>query len=1398
MYSYRTSKLVQPLALFFLLLAAYQADAGGTWAALTSPPPVGVNNCLLLSDGTVLGMNGAGQCVRLTPDIHGSYINGTWTQLTTMNSSRLFFSSVVLTNGNVFVAGGEYGDANHYDAELYDSQANTWTVIPGSQSPNFNYSDSPSQMLPNGNVLDSDSQSTYQFYNVASNTMVHGGPCGDMNEVCWVKLANGAIFGVNNYGTAAEHFVSSIGAWVVDTSSTPSGFQGGDDANYLLPNGQVFHVGSTTNTGFYTPGASATSAGTLVNGPNLPIVGTNQLVAGESPGAMLVDGNILLVLAPNGGGASGGAPAYFYEYNYLSNTFTPTTAPGGATYGTSPFVTSMLDLPDGSVLFVGGQNSASLYIYTPVAVPLAAGQPIINGITENLDGSYHLTGTNLNGISEGAMFGDDEQMACNYPLVRLTNNTSGNVYYARTHDWSSTTVQNTNQVTTEFSLPPNFPPGTYSLVVTAVGNPSTPVTFTYAPPAAPTGLTGTAGNAQAVLSWNPVSGATSYNVKRLTTVGTPYYATVATETGTSCTNVGLVNAYTYSYVVTAVGPQGESTNSAVLMLTASGPPPIPAGVTATPDTFARIDLAWTPSYAATSYNISRSTALNGPYTNLATSINPFYTDSGLTSGATYYYVVSATSAEGVSSNSLPASATAQAIANFSFEVPSIGNYVYTPTNAFWFFGTNTGYGSGLIANGSGFGNPNAPDGVQAAFVQSNGIISQVFSGFIPGTNYTVTFFAAERPGNSQTWNVTINGTAIASYNPGSSATKYVNYSTNFTATATTETLAFVGTDLPGSDNTIFIDDVQIVQGTFVNVPNFGFETPSVGNYAYNPSGGSWTFSGASGNGSGIIANGSGFSNPNAPQGSQAAFVQGHGTITQAISGFTPGTTYQITFEAAQRPDNGTVNIAGESWNVTVNGTAIASYNPGESATSYVTYTANFTATAATETLAFVGTDLAGGDNTIFIDNVAIALPIQPVNPIVTLTAPTNNAAIIVPPAVSLMASVVSNGNIISGVQFYNDTTNLIGQVTSPPYTYSWTSPNTGSYSMFARVAYNGGSVADSPASLITVINTNVNFGFETPSIGSGNFQYNPSGASWTFGGASGNGSGLIANGSGFGNPSAPQGVQAAFVQSFGSISQLLYGFTPGTTYTITYSAAQRSGANQHGGESWNVLIDNTVITNNNPGATSYTTYTATFTASAFTHTLSFVGTDLATGDNTVFLDNVRISPPVSQVPPSVMLTSPANNAVFSAANPVNLAAAVLTNGNTIVGVQFYSDSTNLITQVTAPYTYAWSNANAGASTVFARLVFNGSNTVDSSSVNITVTNPPPFTQGIGLSADGQTLSVSGLGLPSRPYYLNTASNLTPPVVWALIDTNISDSFGNIIFTNIAPTNTQQFFLISAP
>src|ERR1035441_8458544 len=133
-------------------------------------------------------------------------------------------------------------------------------------------------------------------------------------------------------------------------------------------------------------------------------------------------------------------------------------------------------------------------------------------------------------------------------------------------------------------------------------------------------------------------------------------------------------------------------------------------------------------------------------------------------------------------------------------------------------------------------------------------------------------------------------------------------------------------------------------------------------------------------------------------------------------------------------------------------------------------------------------------------------------------------------------------------------------------------------------------------------------------------------------------------------------VQAAFVQEYGSVSKTISGFVPGTTYAVNYSAAQRSGGSQHGGESWNVKIDNTVIQSNSPGGTSYAAYTATFVATAATHTLSFVGTDLAGGDNTVFLDNVSIIATLKPVTPAVSHTLPTNNAVFFIPGTINLAA----------------------------------------------------------------------------------------------------------------------------------------------
>jgi autotransporter-associated beta strand protein len=262
----------------------------------------------------------------------------------------------------------------------------------------------------------------------------------------------------------------------------------------------------------------------------------------------------------------------------------------------------------------------------------------------------------------------------------------------------------------------------------------------------------------------------------------------------------------------------------------------PMGVMAMPGG-EQVSLSWNTSPGAMSYNVKRSTSSGGE-TNLASvstasawPASNQYIDSKLTDGTTYYYVVSAVNANGESTNSGEVSATPKvsSLSNFGFETPSLGtgNYAYSPAGGSWAFSGASPDGSGLIANGSAFSNPTAVQGVQAAFVQEHGSIRQTLSGLIPGTNYTITFLAAERPGNAQTWNLTVNSAVIASFNPGSGATSYAAYTATFTAAATAETLAFVGTDLPGGDNTIFIDDVQILMSAFSASPQLTTNTSPV-------------------------------------------------------------------------------------------------------------------------------------------------------------------------------------------------------------------------------------------------------------------------------------------------------------------------------------------------------------------------------------------------------------------------------------------------------------------------------------------------------------------------------------------------------------------------------------------
>ena len=106
-----------PLVLLFVFLAA-QSFAVGTWTKLVTTLPYNYGAQMnLLSDGTAMihlanggGDNYGNAWVRLTPDIHGSYVNGTITTLAPMPGNRANGPAACVTKaGKLIVAGGYDG-----------------------------------------------------------------------------------------------------------------------------------------------------------------------------------------------------------------------------------------------------------------------------------------------------------------------------------------------------------------------------------------------------------------------------------------------------------------------------------------------------------------------------------------------------------------------------------------------------------------------------------------------------------------------------------------------------------------------------------------------------------------------------------------------------------------------------------------------------------------------------------------------------------------------------------------------------------------------------------------------------------------------------------------------------------------------------------------------------------------------------------------------------------------------------------------------------------------------------------------------------------------------------------------------------------------------------------------
>jgi len=469
-----------------LLMAAFLAALPSVAPAqsmqeLKNQPPDGAQLTFLLTDGTVLaqGFRNSDFWV-LTPDDTGSYVNGTWKQVGSLQAGYApsANASQVLADGRVLMEGGEYNPGGTFaltnQGAIYDPTTQAWTAVKPPKGWQ-NIGDSPSVVLPNGDFLIGDklnkkmaelNPKSMKWKEVSSKGK------NDFNaEEGWELMPDGSIvtWDVKD-NPQSENYIPSKGKWV-SLGSTIANLQGppccgcityppknkcyyppGEvGPGVLMPDGTVFATGAThsgqatAHTAVYTPGAGWAA------GPDFP----NDDQAGDS----------FITLLTNGDGMVEGDSGELYIWDGTNLTDTKLQGYGMLTV-----------LPNGQIL-VGGTE-----VYNSSGTYQAAWQPTISNYPSSVTpgDTYQISGTQFNGLSQaGNGMGDEYQSSTNYPLIQISNNSTGHVFYAREHDPSTMGVATgSTTVSTNFDVPSNIETGASSLVVIANGIPSSPVSIT--------------------------------------------------------------------------------------------------------------------------------------------------------------------------------------------------------------------------------------------------------------------------------------------------------------------------------------------------------------------------------------------------------------------------------------------------------------------------------------------------------------------------------------------------------------------------------------------------------------------------------------------------------------------------------------------------------------------------------------------------------------------------------------------------------------------------------------------------------------------------------------------------------------------------------------------------------
>ncbi len=451
------------------------------WTALTNPAPFFGLSMLLLTDGTVIVQDSAGNghWWKLTPDHTGSYVNGTWSEIASMPTgyAPLYYASAVLPDGRVIIEGGEYNGTDRHavwttQGAIYDPVADAWTSVAPPTGGGWTYiGDAPSTVLADGQFMLGSCCSTADALldpTTLTWTATGTAKADSNNEEGWSLLPDGDVLTVDVDNTTplqSEMYSPVTGGWTnagATPAKLPKKFETGP--MLLQPNGDVFAAGASGKNAIYD-----TATGHWSAGPSFPKIARKTYVVADGPSAILPDGNVLVDASPKGK-----KPVHVFVFNGTS--LTQVADPPNASQSAS-YYGRMLVLPTGQVLF---NDNQTFEIYTDSGSPQPGWAPQITSAPTLLTAgdTYPISGNQLNGLTQGSAYGDDYQSATNYPLVRITNTATGDVSYAPTSGMTSMAVAPGVSSSADFTVPPGIETGPSTLTVVANGIASTPVSVT--------------------------------------------------------------------------------------------------------------------------------------------------------------------------------------------------------------------------------------------------------------------------------------------------------------------------------------------------------------------------------------------------------------------------------------------------------------------------------------------------------------------------------------------------------------------------------------------------------------------------------------------------------------------------------------------------------------------------------------------------------------------------------------------------------------------------------------------------------------------------------------------------------------------------------------------------------